>query len=260
MSSCSSPDRSANADQLHAAGAVAALFVRSDSIYKAMGLDCWDEARDARSYTGPRPVIAHPPCRTWGVMRTWRHAKERPEEKALAPLAVQFVRDFGGVLEHPFQSALWHHCALPQPGGVRDAWGGFTLLVDQGWWGHPAPKPTYLYVVGCEPTDVPAMPVQLHRARGRTLKLSAADRERTPPDFARWLVDLAQLCTVTPAGRAVTPTRHAASYTDQAQLHASIAGGELHRPRQKRAPEVKDAMGKLAAAKRKGFKDWAASC
>lgn len=239
---------------------ISALFVRSDSVYKSFGLDCWDAARDARSYTGPGPVVAHPPCRTWGVMRNWPGAKDRPEEKALGPLAVDFVRRYGGVLEHPFQSSLWRHCNLPHPGGVRDSWGGFTLLVDQGWWGHPAPKPTYLYVVGCAPADVPDMPVQLHRAAGRTLKLSPADRERTPPDFAAWLVVLASRCRLSYTDQAaglVTPTRLQVQLHQLAQLHGSIAGGQLHRPRDRRSPEVKAAMAKRAASKRAALKDWA---
>ncbi len=232
--------------QLHTAGALAALFVRSDSVYFDLGLDCWDAARDARSYTGPGAVICHPPCRTWGVMRNWPGAVERPDEKALAPLAVEFVRRFGGVLEHPYQSALWPACGLPHPGGVRDAWGGFTLLVDQGWWGHPAPKPTYLYVVGCEPGQVPDIPVQLQRAGGRVLSLPVADRERTPVEFARWLITLASLCSVTP------------TWCDgAAQLHPP-AETQLHRPRDRRAHAVKDANNKRAASKRAGFKDWAA--
>lgn len=237
--------------QLHRPGALSVLFVRRDSVYKSIGLDCWDELRDARSYTGPGPIIAHPPCRTWGNMRAWPRSKQRPEEKALAPLAVEFVRRYGGVLEHPFQSSLWPHCGLPHPGGVLDAWGGFTLLVDQGWWGHPAPKPTYLYVVGIDRADVPEMPVQLQRAPGRTLSLSPADRERTPHDFALWLVGLASRC-------AVTQILEQPSYTDQVHSYPTIAGGQLHRPRQKRAPEVKTAMGKLAASKRAAFKAWTA--
>ncbi|HXE48907.1 MAG TPA: hypothetical protein VN663_11075 [Ramlibacter sp.] len=240
---------------------VAALFVRADSVYKGLGVECWDEGRDARSYTGLGPVICHPPCRTWGVMRHWPGAKDRPEEKALGPVAVGLCRAFGGVLEHPYQSGLWRACGMPAPGGVRDAWGGFTLLVDQGWWGHPAPKPTYLYVVGCEPADIPAMPVQVTRAGGRTLNLARSDREATPEPLARWLVALA-----TQLHAPVVQMHTVASYTGQAegQLHAaareeSIAGGQLHRPRQVRAPEVKAAMGKLAARKRSGFKEWASS-
>jgi hypothetical protein len=207
---------------------VSALFVRGDSVYKALGVECWDEARDARTYSGPGPVVAHPPCRGWGRLRQF--AKVRPDERSLAVLAVRFVREFGGVLEHPHGSSLWGACGLPRPSEARDAWGGFTLLLDQGWWGHPAPKPTWVYVCGVRPVAVPSMPVQARRAVGRTTHLDVADRERTPEPFARWLVSLARL--------AVTPTWCAASYTD---LVPCGSGGE-----------------RLAAVKRAAFQQWAA--
>lgn len=102
------------------ARAVHALFVRSDTVYRHLGLECWDEARDARTYVpGDAALICHPPCRTWGIVRHFPGARQRPEERALGPLAVDIVRRAGGVLEHPFQSALWPFCGLPQPGGVR---------------------------------------------------------------------------------------------------------------------------------------------
>jgi hypothetical protein len=170
---------------------VSVLFARSDSCYfELAGVDVWDAVRDARSYTGPGPVICHPPCRAWGRLRHW--AKPRPDEKALALFAVDQVRRCGGVLEHPWGSTLWGAAQLPLPGHDPDAWGGFTLLVDQGWWGHPAPKPTYLYIVGVGREQVGDLPVQLQRAAGRTMALSPADRERTPVLFARWLVELAR--------------------------------------------------------------------
>lgn len=208
---------------------VAALFVRSDSCYFDLAnVDCWDRDRDARSYIGPGPVVAHPPCRGWGRLRHW--AKPRPDEKALALFAVDAVRQHGGVLEHPHGSTLWGAKQLPLPGHGPDAWGGWTLLVDQGWWGHAAPKPTYLYIVGCSRADVGELPVQLRRAEGRTLELSPADRERTPPRFARFLVELALKCAGSqlqrPAGvvtsTAVRPAgvtaNQGVSYADQAAL------------------------------------------
>lgn len=204
---------------------IAVLFTRSDSCYLDLaGVDCWDIQRDARCYTGPGPVIAHPPCRGWGRLRHF--AKPRPDEKALALFAVDQVRRVGGVLEHPWGSTLWPAAGLPLPGHALDQWGGFTLLVEQGWWGHPAPKPTYLYVVGCSREEVPPMPVQLRRAGGSTMKLCAADRERTPRAFAQWLVRLASICTVTRSRR------------DTAQL--PLPGHDR------------------AASKRAAFKQWAA--
>jgi hypothetical protein len=178
---------------------VSVLFVRSDSCYFGLGVDCWDFTRDARGYVGPGPVVCHPPCRGWGRLRHW--AKPRPDEKALALFAVDCVRCYGGVLEHPYGSTLWAAAGLPKPGHV-DEWGGWTLVVDQGWWGHAAPKPTYLYIVGCARADLAPMPVSAVRAPGRTLALSPADRERTPPAFAAWLVGLAASCAVTSTWRA----------------------------------------------------------
>jgi hypothetical protein len=212
--------------------AVAALFVRADSCYFDLaGVDCWDVARDARSYADLVPVVVHPPCRAWGRLR--HRAKPRDDEKALALFAVDVVRRVGGVLEHPHASTLWATAGLPLP-GQRDAFGGFTLLVDQGWWGHPAPKPTWLYVVGCDPSEVPALPVQLQRAGGRTTNLSSSGRERTPVNFARWLVSLARCC-----------------YVDLVRGGAAGAltecGVQLHRP------------GERAARKRASFREWAAA-
>ena len=171
---------------------VSILFARSDSCYHDLVEDVWDIQRDARGYTGTNPVVCHPPCRGWGRLRHW--AKPRHDEKALALFAVDQVRRCGGVLEHPHGSTLWGAAGLPLPGMPADAWGGWTLLVEQGWWGHAAPKPTYLYIVGCSRADVGELPVQLRRAAGRTLELSPADRERTPPRFAAFLVALAEKC------------------------------------------------------------------
>lgn len=177
---------------------VSVLFARADSCYFELSFDVWDEARDARNYAGPWPVVAHPPCRGWGRLR--HLAKPRHDEKALALFAVDTIRKYGGVLEHPHASSLWKAKGLPKVGHV-DEYGGFTILVDQGWWGHPAPKPTWLYIVGMKRKDVGELPVKLHRAIGKTLELSPADRERTPPAFAEWLVQLASRCYTGPGSK-----------------------------------------------------------
>lgn len=226
---------------LHRPG-VSVLFARSDSCYFDLVDDVWDSQRDARNYRGDNPVVCHPPCRGWGRLRHW--AKPRSDEKALALFAVEQVRRCGGVLEHPWGSTLWHAAGLPHPGKV-DAWGGWTLLVDQGWWGHAAPKPSYLYIVGVDRSQVGDLPVQLHRAAGRTLDLSAADRERTPPLFARWLVDLAVKCAGSQLQRsiAVTPSCPPAAVTaDQDRCNNDQAVYRRAR----------------AAAKRAAFREWMA--
>lgn len=104
-----------------AMSSVAALFVRADSIYKRMpGVDAWDAERDARTWPGGSPVVAHPPCRAWGAF-AWR-ARPRDGERECAPWAVEQIRMHGGVLEHPAASRLWPEHGLPEP-CQRDAWG-----------------------------------------------------------------------------------------------------------------------------------------
>ena len=43
---------------------VAALYVDSEGVYAGISnVDAWDQARDARKYDGPYPVVAHQPHR-----------------------------------------------------------------------------------------------------------------------------------------------------------------------------------------------------
>lgn len=182
---------------------VAVLFARSNSVYKRLpDFDVFDIERDARSFDYSTPVIAHPPCRAWGRLRTF--AKPRHDEKALALFAVDAVRRCGGVLEHPASSSLWLAAGLPLGLG-QDAFGGFTLSVDQFWWGHPCRKASWLYIVGCARSALPVMPFSLALppkviAFGRNraapgCELPKSQRENTPLDFALWLGSLARSCT-----------------------------------------------------------------
>lgn len=180
---------------------VAVLFARSDSVYKTLhDVDVYDAERDARNYDGPWPVVAHPPCRAWGRLRAF--ANPRPDERNLGRLSVALVREFGGVLEHPAGSTLWPSQRLPVP-GQKDAWGGWTLAAPQKWWGHKAEKSSWFYVVGCEPQDVPAIPlilgeaayvVQSRKRDDHRPHITKAEREHTPEALAVWLVELARRC------------------------------------------------------------------
>jgi len=171
-----------------------------------MGVDCWDIDRDARLYQGPFPVVAHPPCGAWGQLSHF--ARPRPGEKELALLAVDQVRKWGGVLEHPRTSKLWSVVPLPLPGNF-DAYGGYTILVNQSWWGHKAVKKTFLYIVGIRQRDLPPIPIRFD-AIGYTVastknrktgirvsrELSKKQRHVTPKAFAEWLIVLAESCCI----------------------------------------------------------------
>lgn len=183
--------------------AVAVLCTCKNSAYAQMaGVQCYGQDRDARTFV-PTPnvaVVAHPPCRTWGKLKHF--AKAPVGEMELAPMCVDIVRACGGVLEHPLGSRLWSHCHLPKPNAGVDAHGGWTLLVDLFDWGFKARKPTLLYIVGVSPREMPPVPpprtdAPTHSIAGNvpgTLGLPQAQRERTPPAMARWLVCVARTC------------------------------------------------------------------
>lgn len=183
---------------------VAALFVREDSIYKSFpGVDCYDAQRGALTFPGGMPIIAHPPCRTWGKLRQFSTLAPAGEH-ALAIWAVDQVRQWGGILEHPEGSSLWTEAGLPAPlCGTRDylsAGREYTLRVDQHWWGHQARKRTWLFICGIPLGRLPALPVVLGEPRytvtgGRPWHkkgLSPGARDKTPLAFAQWLVDAAR--------------------------------------------------------------------
>lgn len=169
---------------------VAALFVRRTSPYKSLPVvDCYDADRDATSYAGPWPVVAHPPCRAWG--RLAHVAKPVPGERELAFFALDAVRRWGGILEHPEGSRLWAEAGLLRP-GYYDHFGGFTLVLDQSRFGHRARKRSLLYFCRCEPGPIPA-----HAQPVTTVeRLCRAERERTPPELASWLVQCASSARV----------------------------------------------------------------
>jgi hypothetical protein len=141
---------------------IAALFVHPGGAYYGLdGVDPWDEARDARPYSGPWPVVAHPPCSRWcrlaGLVEArWGH--KRGEDGGCFAAALSAVRKWGGVLEHPAYSDAWAKFGLPVPprsgGWVRGIDGGWSCHVEQGRYGHPAKKATWLYTVG---GDLPAL-------------------------------------------------------------------------------------------------------
>lgn len=146
---------------------VAALYVETDGCYFGVtGIDPWDLPRDARKYAGPHPIVAHPPCQRWG--RFWHGSTRKPHQYKLGDddgcfeAALGHVRTYGGVIEHPADSKAWSHFNLNAPkrekGWTRaDMLGGWTCYVEQGHYGHESRKPTWLYVFGVDPADLPEL-------------------------------------------------------------------------------------------------------
>lgn len=200
---------------------IAALYVDRLGIYpKLQGVDAWAlPERDARDYDGPYPVVAHPPC---GAYCQQRH-NYKGNDADCAIRALEQVREFGGVLEHPAESKLWDDETLTKHigrfymggkyGFATDRFGGFTMRVDQVEWGHVCRKPTWLYLVRVDQSELRGGPYPdrkpTHWASGGRTKSSrrgspvppgikipsAQQRRRTPPDFARYLVKLAASVT-----------------------------------------------------------------
>lgn len=143
---------------------VSALYVEvGGSYYGLPDVDPWDEARDARLYAGPNPVVAHPPCQRWGklwagqplfIKRTGIRKKKGADGGCFAA-ALNAARAYGGIIEHPWQSHAWPHFNInvpPREGGwiAADFYGGWTCCVEQGRYGHYARKPTLLLAYNCD--------------------------------------------------------------------------------------------------------------
>jgi hypothetical protein len=132
-------------------------------------------------------------------------AKPRPDEKELAIYSINKIREVGGVLEHPRASKLWPTMSLPKPGEI-DEFGGFSLCVNQHWWGHKAEKKTMLYICGIDKKDLPFIPINFDRidftvtssirkSSGRLKgRLGKKDNEGTPINFAKFLIGIASKC------------------------------------------------------------------
>lgn len=203
---------------------IAALYVdRRGPYWGRRDVDAWDIERDARKYAGPYPVVCHPPCQRWG--RYWsggpsaKVRRELGDDDGCFAFALDSVREYGGVLEHPEASHAFKVFGLvplpaksggwlPIDANVRGST-HWTCCVEQGHYGHPARKATWLYYVGPRPPELiwgPSAGVRLDegfhskaeraaaRASGRApvKRLSTVQNIVTPPAFAELLISLAK--------------------------------------------------------------------
>ena len=191
---------------------VAALYVETGGCYFGLeGVDPWDEARDARLYAGPHPVVAHPPCQRWGALghvnfARWGGEHNRPgNDGGCFAAALAAVRTWGGVLEHPAGTGAWPHHGLADPVGIgwqRCIDGGWVCEVWQSAYGHRANKATWLYAFGMGlPPELDWRRVpgshqvgwQDHRGKDRNKPtLSKREAAATPLEFRDVLLNLAR--------------------------------------------------------------------
>ncbi len=106
---------------------VAALYIDPRGPYPTLlGAEhCWDAARDARSYDGPWPIVAHPPCGPWSAFKhLYRGAEHDCAPRALdcfPDLALEMV-EVDGLIdpeaseldEEPVREVRW------EVGAARD--------------------------------------------------------------------------------------------------------------------------------------------
>jgi hypothetical protein len=198
---------------------IAALYVETDGVYYGLpDVDPWDEARDARLYDGPWPVVAHPPCARWcrfapGIQTKFGY--KVGDDGGCFEAALEAVYRFGGVLEHPAGSLAWDRFELPKPqssfGWTDSLLGvGQSCYVEQGRYGHRARKATWLFAYG-----VDLLPLRwgrrldheagalkwgsylYKRAENHTRpRLSAAELPKTPVAFRDALLRLARSALV----------------------------------------------------------------
>lgn len=202
---------------------VLALFVDPQGVYaNRPGVDCWGIDRDARKCREKKPAVCHSPCQRWGRFATGGTHPSAARQKVgddggCFAFAHAFIKENGGVLEHPKDSKAWPAFGINKPpasgGWVPSGDGGWTCCVWQGHYGHFAGKATWLLAYGVPRERLPELkwgkadiplPADMVAKHGikKARKIGAVAwvgrgkhktriREATPPAFAEVLLAIA---------------------------------------------------------------------
>lgn len=196
---------------------VAALYVECRGVYfDKPDIRPYCVCMDAKGYEGPYPVIAHPPCSRWSALASLTeatHGYKVGDDGGCFKAALESVRTYGGVLEHPAQSKAYDAFGLPHPKPgegwthVRDD--EWVCYVEQFHYGHKARKATWLFYVGHIPLPCISERADDSRikfaittggvlgskaranARGKET-MDKSEHSTTPPAFREYLLRLAR--------------------------------------------------------------------
>lgn len=176
------------------------LFVQQNSNYYNFDyFDCFDEKRNALTSQAREPLIAHPPCRKFSKLRSLSNAPTK--EKQLAFFALEKIRRFGGILEHPKSSTLFKTGNFKLDGSIDD-YGGFLRVVNLSDFGFQAVKPTMLYFVGLTPKQLPPFPLNFNAIThvistsykySEKKELSRNKRSETPIQMIEYFIQVIEI-------------------------------------------------------------------
>lgn len=153
---------------------IAVLCANAKSVYHEFAIcEVYDQKRDAYTFEGSNPIIAHPPCGQWSRLKSF--AKSNIREKELAYFCLIQVLRNGGVFEHPAGSHFFKHVGLKS-----------LLSVDQHWWNFPARKRTYLFFYNCKAAEYS---IHFNAIEKNVEDLHSSQRATTTKDFASFLIN-----------------------------------------------------------------------
>jgi hypothetical protein len=151
---------------------IAALFVETNGVYFNLPfVEPFDLHKNALTYAGDDPVVAHPPCQLWGKFAKINYARyggshNKPgNDGGCFTHALDCVRKYGGVLEHPAFTYAWSAYSLPVPKGIgwiQCSGHEWVCEVWQSAYGHLARKRTWLFYSG----ENPPRPLRWERKNG----------------------------------------------------------------------------------------------
>lgn len=133
---------------------IATLYVDPVGRYGNIAVEVYDGTRDARTYEGPYPVVAHPPCREWG--RLVSGLAQTPQRRRGHPLRLEPQGNPVGEPCH-LRSTAGAGTTTGLPPGRRGLWHAPEHASQGQRWGQP-PRQERLRHTGARARSGPGRP------------------------------------------------------------------------------------------------------